>query len=70
VAVGDASGLERARQDVLSEVRIVPGFRHGADVDDKIDAVLGEERDEVLARPVRMADGEDGRQNMLLSAVR
>src|SRR5690606_13868673 len=54
VAVLDARIVEAALETPLLELRVVPRFRHGANVDERIDPVTAQELDELANRPGRM----------------
>jgi hypothetical protein len=61
VDVADAARAEGGRERLAIELRVATGAGNGANVDDALDAVGAEERDEFVERAGRVADGEDER---------
>ena len=59
--VVDADGLQRFWQHVAIELRVSSGAWNRADVDQPLDAVRFEQRDEIFNGPGGVTDGEDER---------
>jgi len=58
--VADAARGQRRLERLAAELRVARARRHGTHVRDPLDAVFLEERDEVLERMIRVADGVEG----------
>lgn len=67
VQVANPGLPERVRECVAIELRVVPGARNGADVDDPLDAVRLQKRNEIVQRSVGVPDGENGDAQALFS---
>ena len=61
------AALKKIRERVAIELRVVPGARNGADVDEPLDAVRLQKRNEIVQRSVRVPDGENGDAQTLFS---
>ena len=59
MAITYASGVQARGERIGVELRIVAGFRDGADVDDASNAVGAKQRDEFTDGMGGVADGED-----------
>ena len=60
VRVPNAGVSQSGRERLAIELRVVARSRNGADVDDAIDIVSGEQPDELVARSCRMPNRKDG----------
>ena len=59
VDVADAAGAKGGREGLAIELRVAAGAGDGANVDDALDAMGAEERDEIVEKAGGVADGED-----------
>jgi hypothetical protein len=59
VRIPNVGAAQNARERLAIELRVVARSRNGADVDDAIDAVSGEQTDELIDRPRRMPNCKD-----------
>ena len=60
--VGNARMLQRFRQRVAIELRIVPRTRNGSDVDQSFDSMLPKQTDKFANRARGMADRQNQRR--------